>query len=333
VRRRLPVVRGPADPAPGAAAGPRPIERLADAEQACRAGAARRRARRADGATTRLAETLARLAERRVHGVPAEVAPAPRRLDDASTHEPLGVDSFLPGGVLEGPRGRCYLHERLRSEIEKPQKGWGRYHAPAAALHPELAERALRGLDGAVFLDLETCGLSNAPVFLAGTMHWNGEDYVLRQYFARDYSEEPALVDELTRFLAGFETVITYNGKSYDVPFLGDRAALHHVPFERPAHHVDLVHHARRRWAEVLPNCRLVTVELHVRRRRRVGDVSGAEVPDLYHDFVKYGAQHRLIPVFHHNLLDVITMDEILRALIEDPDGDRFEGMTAAELE
>jgi hypothetical protein len=37
--------------------------------------------------------------------------------------------------------------------------------------------------------------------------------------------------------------------------------------------------------------------------------------------------------VFHHNLLDVITMDEILRALIEDPDGDRFEGMTAAELE
>ena len=34
------------------------------------------------------------------------------------------------------------------------------------------------------FLDLETGGLASSPVFLAGTMHWNGEDFVLRQYFA-----------------------------------------------------------------------------------------------------------------------------------------------------
>ena len=282
---------------------------------------------------SKLAETLARLAESRVRGeigVPAEASARER-----GPYEPLGVESFLPGGVLEGPRGRCYLHERLRSDIETPQSAWGRYPAPdwrVPALHADLAERVERGLEGAVFLDLETCGLSNAPVFLAGTMHWNGGDYVVRQYFARDYSEEPALVDELTRFLAGFETVITYNGKSYDVPFLGDRAALHHVPFVRPARHLDLVHHARRRWSGVLPNCRLVTVEWHVRHTRRVGDVPGSEVPDLYHDFVKYGAPHRLIPVFHHNLLDVITMDEILRALVEGGEDD-IEAMSAGELE
>jgi uncharacterized protein YprB with RNaseH-like and TPR domain len=99
---------------------------------------------------------------------------------------------------VPGPRGRCYLHERLRSDIESRKPHWGRYPAPAwraADLHEELAERVARGLEGAVFLDLETCGLSNAPVFLAGTMHWNGSDYVVRQYFARDYSEEPALVE------------------------------------------------------------------------------------------------------------------------------------------
>jgi uncharacterized protein YprB with RNaseH-like and TPR domain len=48
---------------------------------------------------------------------------------------------------------------------------------------------------------------------------------------------------------------------------------------------------------------------------------------------VKYGAPHRLIPVFHHNLLDVITKDEILRALIEDPHEDAFEGMAGSEQE
>ena len=43
----------------------------------------------------------------------------------------------------------------------------------------------------------------------------------------------------------------------------------------------------------------------------------GWEIPVLYHNFVKHGDPYRLIPVLHHNLLDVITMDEILRALVE----------------
>jgi uncharacterized protein YprB with RNaseH-like and TPR domain len=266
-----------------------------------------------------LARVLARLAERRMQalaGAPAVWTPP------VSTEERVGVESFLPGGVLENAYGKVYLHERLRSEIETRTKKWGAYRVKPSRrvfLHEELEPFATLGAAQTVFFDLETCGLSNAPVFLAGTMHWNGSDYVVRQYFARDYGEEAALVDELARFLAGFETVISYNGKSYDVPFLADRASLHHVPFTRPARHIDLVHHARRRWNGILPNCRLVTLELHVCKRRRSGDVPSADVPGLYHDFVKYGGAHRLIPVFHHNLLDVTTMDEILRALVGDP--------------
>jgi uncharacterized protein YprB with RNaseH-like and TPR domain len=267
-----------------------------------------------------LARALARLAESRVRAgaVPAFVPSEPREV----VREEVGVESFLPGGVLENAYGKVYLHERLRSEIETRSKKWGRYPSKLSRrvfLHEELEAFALLGCKGTVFFDLETCGLSNAPVFLAGTMHWNGSDYVVRQYFARHYGEEAALVDELARFLAGFETVVSYNGKSYDVPFLADRASLHHVPFTRPARHVDLVHHARRRWNGILPNCRLVTLETHVCRRRRVGDVASDEVPGLYHDYVKYGGAHRLVPVFHHNLLDVTTMDEILRALVGDP--------------
>ena len=62
-------------------------------------------------------------------------------------------------------------------------------------------------------------------------------------------------------------------------------------------------------------DCRLKTLESRVCRRHRVGDVPGEEIPALYHDYVKYGDPYRLVPVFHHNLLDVITMSEILRAL------------------
>ena len=272
-----------------------------------------------------LARVLARLAERRMRasaGPVSDLAEPPLAALRDVTREAVGVESFLPGGVLENGYGKVYLHERLRSEIEPRTKKWGRYPSKLSRrffLHEELEAFALTGCADTVFFDLETCGLSNAPVFLAGTMHWNGSDYVVRQYFARDYSEEAALVDELARFLSGFATVVSYNGKSYDVPFLADRASLHRVPFTRPARHVDLVHHARRRWTGILPNCRLVTLEAHICRRRRVGDMPSDQIPGLYHDYVKYGAAHRLIPLFHHNLLDVTTMDEILRALVGDP--------------
>jgi hypothetical protein len=152
-------------------------------------------------------------------------------------------------------------------------------------------------------------------VFLAGTMHWNGGDFVVRQLFARHYGEEAALLAALSETARGFSFMVTFNGKSYDAPFLRDRARRHGLVIDLPPRHVDLLHPARRRWRERLPDCRLQTLELHVCRRRRVGDVPGNEVPGLYHDFVRRGDPYRLVPVFHHNLLDVITMAEILRAL------------------
>jgi len=54
-----------------------------------------------------------------------------------------------------------------------------------------------------------------------------------------------------------------------------------------------------------------------VLRRRRAGDVSGAEISGLYHDFVRRGEPHRLLPVFHHNLLDVVAMAELIPPLFD----------------
>lgn len=307
---------------------------------------------------------LAELSRRRAGGGdPAEAAGPPAAHDGSATaFERLGVQDILPGEVLCDAEGTVFLHEQLRSAIEKRRAGWGKLRRgrprapvfepsapewleetpwradydqdddeltgvweedgaggilPLEVLHEELEDLLRGGLERVVYLDLETCGLTQACVFLAGTMRWNGEDFVLRQYLARDYAEERALLRQLSRYLAGAEVLITFNGKSFDVPMLRDRALLHGVALSLPARHVDLLHHARSRWREQLPNCRLITLEAFVCQRRRSGDVPGGEIPGLYHHFVKHGDPYRLIPVLHHNLLDVITMDEILRALVE----------------
>lgn len=225
-----------------------------------------------------------------------------------------GVEAFLPGGEWRDEHGAVYVHERLRSEAEPRRSHWGRIGA-VPEHEPELVALAATGLERALFLDLETGGLSSSPVFLAGTMQWNGEDFVLRQYFARHYGEEAALLSALHQAARGFEYLVTFNGKSYDAPFLQNRAFIHGVRLELPPRHLDLLHIARRRWKGELRDCKLQTLEYHVCGRRRVGDVAGEEVPGLYHDFVRNGDPYPLIPVFHHNLLDVITMGEILHAL------------------
>lgn len=225
----------------------------------------------------------------------------------------VGVEAFLPGGEWRGSRGTLFVHERLRSEIERRRPDWGTIESTPE--FPELEALASGGLERALFLDLETGGLSSSPVFLAGTMRWNGEDFVLRQLFARHYGEEAALLEALAAMMPEFHTLVTFNGKSYDLPFLTQRAILHGVRIHPPPAHLDLLHLARRRWKHDLSDCRLQTLERFVCRRMRWGDVPGEEVPGLYHDFVRRGDPYRLIPVFHHNLLDVITMAEILRAL------------------
>jgi len=230
--------------------------------------------------------------------------------------EGVGVEAFLPGGEWRDERGAVFVHERLRSEIERRRAHWGRLGQPPET-EADLCALSAAGLSRALFLDLETGGLASSPVFLAGTMHWNGEDFVLRQYFARHYGEEAALLRAIGEQARGFDFLVTFNGKSYDAPFLAGRAVVHGLRVALPARHLDLLHPARRRWKERLADFRLTSLEFHVCRRRRSGDIPGEEVPGLYHDYVRNGDPYRLIPVFHHNMLDVITMAEILGALCD----------------
>ena len=274
-----------------------------------------------------LRERLGDLVRRRRTGGPeaggVRADPTPE-----SRGEATGVEAFLPGGEWRHDRhGPVYVHERLRSDVERHRDEWGTLPEPPTG-EVELSSVRHLGLARALFLDLETCGLAGTPVFLAGTMAWNGDDFVVRQYFARHYGEEAALLAAVAEQAAGYEVLVTFNGKSYDAPFLAARALTHGVAMRLPRWHLDLLHHARRRWKEELPDCRLTTLEWRVCRRRRAGDVPGEVVPGIYHDYVRHGDPWRLVPVFHHNLLDVTTMADILHALCRPLREERAGGTT-----
>ncbi len=250
---------------------------------------------------------------------------------------PIGIEEILPGGELTCREGAIFVHERLYTELrEKPGPLLRKYDAiiegrrvirrardlPEAVEHAVGAENDPAALERLIFrtfghrrmlmLDIETCGLSSAPVFLVGLCHVGERNLVLRQLFARNYSEERALLAQVAAVARGYDFLVTFNGRTFDMPFLRDRATHHRLPFAVDLPHLDLLLLARRRWRGMVPDCRLTTLEWHVLRRRRAGDVDGAAIPGIYHDYVKRGQPDRLLPVFHHNLLDLVAMAELL---------------------
>ncbi len=170
-----------------------------------------------------------------------------------------------------------------------------------------------------LFLDTETLGLGSQMIFLVGLASVTGERVVVEQIFAADIDREGALLAGLADRLSRAQRVVTYNGRSYDLPLLRDRAARHRIrPWPRPSD-VDLLHAARRAWKTRLPNCRLVSIERHVFGRERSGDVPGGDVPRLYRQAIRGGDRRILAPVFLHNALDLLSLVELCAALGDQP--------------
>ncbi|MDI6809102.1 MAG: ribonuclease H-like domain-containing protein [Candidatus Eisenbacteria bacterium] len=239
--------------------------------------------------------------------------------------EPIPFDELLPGGEVDGPFGSIFLHEKFFAEVDGDERslieGLSRSLAAGNGTSldesfGELGKLRASGLGSALFLDLETTGLSNCPVFLAGTMHLGEKGFIMRQFFARHYGEEKALLFSLGEFLKGFSLVVTFNGKAFDMPLLKDRALVHGLSQRFDHVNLDILHVSRKMWGGTTPDCKLKTLEWLITRKRRIGDVPSEEIPGIYHRYVKNGSPYSLLPIFHHNLLDLATMARLLaRAL------------------
>jgi uncharacterized protein YprB with RNaseH-like and TPR domain len=179
----------------------------------------------------------------------------------------------------------------------------------------ELVRALIREPEGALFVDTETTGLGGNMVFMLGVMRADGDDLRLTQVFARDYREERELLAVWSEILSGAVMLVSFNGKSFDLPVLRDRMSLHGMSAPEEPGHLDLLHHARRRWRGILPDCRLQTLEWKICGRRRSGDIPGEEIPSVYHRFVRTGDAGDILTVFHHNALDLITLADIAVAL------------------
>jgi uncharacterized protein YprB with RNaseH-like and TPR domain len=245
----------------------------------------------------------------------------------ATIHKILSLEEAVPGEVKELVPGK-YYHIRRNLKALWPQATEivtlykSVFCGTARRLDLQSAGRELTAVTAApphavTYLDIETCGFSGTPIFLVGWCFFDGQnDLVVEQALARDYAEESGILAATADRLAQTEVLVTYNGKRFDVPTLRERAVIHRVKLPKTPVHLDMLYPARAHWKTDLPNCKLKTVELHLCRRPRHGDIDGADIPQAYHDFVKNLDARKLKTIIHHNFLDLVTLAEITARLL-----------------
>jgi uncharacterized protein len=154
----------------------------------------------------------------------------------------------------------------------------------------------------------------------------------LAQFFMRDPAEEAAQLLAIEEFLAPCETLVTYNGKSFDVPILNTRYITQGCPSPLPQlAHLDLLPLARRLWRERLSSRSLGNVEAVILGARRTqDDVPGWAIPQLYFDYLHTGDAQPLKGVLYHNAVDVLSMAALLNhvsLMLHNPFDSAFENI------
>lgn len=205
--------------------------------------------------------------------------------------------------------GECAVETLESLQVLDPSLG--RCSAGLSGLHLAEARKT-------VFIDLETTGLSGGAgtlAFLVGCGYFDLGAFQVRQFLLTSHSGERALLAAVADFFDEADLIVTYNGKTFDVPVMETRWMFHRM--EMPLDgvpHFDMLHPARRLWKNRAGDgyddagCRLSTLEQTLFDVQRIGDVPGFEIPGRFFGFVRSGDPRPLEPVLEHNRIDLVSL-------------------------
>ncbi len=287
---------------------------------------------------------------------------APARVEEEAA-EPWRLETppspadVLGAREVSGAHGTCLLVERRyeagdwhgNASVDDYAACYRRHRAALGLVAPDVEALGEALPEGLLFFDLETTGLSGGAgtyAFLVGCARFDAGAIVTSQWFMADYDREQAVLDAVAGHVAGARALVTYNGRSFDLPLIETRYQINRIdsPFATLPH-LDTLHPARRlwrrrdrragaagasrregaAWSGDDSSCSLSALEQRVLGVRRVGDVPGMEIPGRYFQYLRSGDATPLAEVFEHNRIDLISLAALTAVVLKlvdlGPDG------------
>ncbi|OKY78749.1 MAG: putative exonuclease containing RNaseH-like domain [Candidatus Methanohalarchaeum thermophilum] len=167
-------------------------------------------------------------------------------------------------------------------------------------------------------LDIETMGLGAQPVILIGLGLPMDGCIEFHQFLLKDFDQELAALKSFYDKIRDRKAVLTFNGKSFDVPFLERRFSFYGEDWSLDQSHFDLYHFSKRAFGDELPNYKLNTIEREVLGIERDIDVPSSMVPEFYKTYREEDNPGPLIPILRHNKQDILTLNSLLSELKEE---------------
>jgi hypothetical protein len=180
------------------------------------------------------------------------------------------VEPFeLPFAKVETERGALWIRSQVLSAAHRTGR------APVLAARSSSSHvLALLALDPtlavcdparALYLDTETTGLHGGTgtiAFLVGLAFWDETtgQLTIEQILVRDLGEEGPMLAHVAARIAAASMLVTFNGKSFDLPLLRTRFVMARLAAPREPAHLDLLHVARRLHKPRGVECKLVTI-------------------------------------------------------------------------
>lgn len=171
-----------------------------------------------------------------------------------------------------------------------------------------------------VILDIETTGLSSSrDALILGGALTPGNPGSLRQYLACSPKEEPSLLDAYLEDLSSADIWISYNGDTFDRPFLSRRLFKNGMGEELPLHQSLDLYRLFRRYspmAKLLLNLKQTTLEDALGLAAHRSDtITGRESVELYGEYVRTGDENLERQILLHNHDDLLMLARLMGIL------------------
>lgn len=172
--------------------------------------------------------------------------------------------------------------------------------------------------DKVIFFDIETTGFSRKYniIYLIGCMYYENNELFFTQYLAENPNEEAVILQEFYKKLISYNTIIHFNGNSFDMPFLTERGEKYNIDFNfSKFESIDLFKLIKPyKNLLLLEDVKQKTIEKLIGIKRK-DPFNGGELIEVYNEYTRSKDERLLKALLMHNMEDVFYMGAITSIL------------------